>query len=101
MRETITISTPEARLALDMVSAGISNNIDDGIALSNSNDYLRLFNIYQFHGIKSKFADMVLTSAKAEGRRLMMMKQPFHVRMMSTQDPNSSLSFDPHPDHQD
>ena len=96
MRETITISTPEARLALDMVSAGITQNIDEGIALSDSNDYLRLQNIYQFHGIKSKFADMVLASAKAEGRRLMMMRQPFHVRTMATHDPHSSLSFEHH-----
>tara|TARA_A100001037_G_scaffold73710_1_gene65956 strand:+ start:7168 stop:7431 length:264 start_codon:yes stop_codon:yes gene_type:complete len=76
-----------------MVSAGIAQSQDEGISLSDSNDYLRLSNIYQFHGIKSRFADMVLQSAKAEGRRLMMMRQPFHVRIMSTMDDEKMLSF--------
>ena len=91
MIDTFIIPRKEAILALDLVSASLLDNVDEGIALSNTDTYLRIKTLYHFNSINSKFADLVLQSAKAEGLRQMFMRQPTHVRFQSTRSESESL----------
>jgi len=91
MIDTFIIPRKEAILALDLVSASLLDNVDEGIALSNTDTYLRIKTLYHFNSINSKFADLVLQSAKAEGLRQMFTRQPTHVRFQSTRSESESL----------
>ena len=91
MIDTFIIPRKEAILALDLVSASLLNNVDEGIALSNTDTYLRIKTLYNFNSINSRFAQLVLESSKAEGLRQMFMRQPTHVRFQSTRSESESL----------
>jgi hypothetical protein len=92
MIDTFIIPQKDAIIALDLASASIRTELDEGITLTDTDSYLRLKNIYTFNMINSKFADLVLQSAKAEGIRKMMTKQPIHVRHLSSTSNSSNLS---------
>lgn len=91
--DMLTIPTQEARLALDMVAAQILNGQDEGVTLSNNGDYVRLSNLFTFHGITGPASEMILKAAKTEGKRQMMERQALHVRIMSTLDETDSISY--------
>jgi len=91
--DMITIPTKEAILALDMVAAQVMTSEDEGIAMSNSGEYVKLRNLFKFHGISGKFSQMVLDAAKAEGRRKMFQRQPLHLRTMATKNSDELLTY--------
>lgn len=84
MRDMLVIPTDEAKLALDLVASQMMIQEEDGVTMNNSSEYGRLKNLYTFHGIKSKFANLVLQSVKVEGRRKMFERQPIHIRCLAT-----------------
>jgi len=91
LKDTLIIPTKDALLALDLVAASLQHSEDTGITLCNTDTYLRLKNVYQFHGISGIFAKRALTASKDEGKRQMMTKQPVHVRYMASSSPDFSL----------
>ena len=91
--EMLTIPTKEAILALDMVAAHLMTNEDEGVAMSNSSEYVKLKNLFQFHNIAGPFSKMVLNAAKEEGKRQMFQMQKLHLRTMATKDPDDFLAF--------
>jgi len=91
--DMLTIPTQEARLALDMVAAQIMTGQDEGVALSNNGDYVRLQNLFTFHSITGPASAMILEAAKTEGKRQMMERQALHVRILSTMDENDSIGY--------
>jgi hypothetical protein len=92
MIDTHIIPHKDAILALDLASTAITTHLDDGITLTNNDNYLKLKNLYTFNKIKSKFADLVLQSAKAEGIRQTMMNQPIHIRHLASTPNDVNLS---------
>jgi hypothetical protein len=92
--EMMTIPTKEAILALDMVAAHLMNNEDDGVTMSNSGEYVKLKNLFQFHNIAGPFSKMVLNAAKDEGKRQMFQSQPLHLRTMASKDADDFLAFE-------
>ena len=67
MIDTFIIPRKEAILALDLVSASLLNNVDEGIALSNTDTYLRIKTLYNFNSINSRFAQLVLRLLQSRG----------------------------------
>lgn len=90
MTDTFIIPKKDALLALDLVSASQSIHLQPGIALSDSDSFLRLQSLYTFHGIDNQFSQLVLQSLLSEGTRQMMMRQPIHTRIQSTIPPDTS-----------
>jgi hypothetical protein len=92
--DTLVIPTQDAIIALDLAASSIMRGEDEGVALSDTSDYIRLSNVFQFHRITGPFSRMVLNAAKKEGKRQAMKRQPIHVRMMNTLPQDSSLLTD-------
>lgn len=91
MNDTVFIPHKDALLALDLVSATLQSNLDVGITLSNTPDYLRLRNIFLFNKISGPFSQLALKSSLEEGIRQMMTSQPIHVRNMSSSNNDNSI----------
>ena len=89
--DTFIIPRKEAVLALDLVSASLSIDLPSGIALSDTDSYLRLSTLFSFHQIQGPFSSLILQAAHNEGTRRMMMKQKLHSRIQATKDPSKSL----------
>ena len=92
MIDTFVIPQKDAIIALDLASASINSNLDEGITLTDTDSYLKLKTFYTLFKIESKFASLVLESAKAEGIRRTMMKQSLHIRHLSSNQNQSNLS---------
>ena len=88
--ETFIIPVNEGVLALDLVSASLNNDVDKGVALSNTDSHLRLKTVFAFAQITGRFSQMVLAASLAEGQRQMFMRQPIHVRVQSSKSSDES-----------
>lgn len=92
MIDTFVIPQKDAIIALDLASASINTQLDEGITLTDTDSYLKLKTFYTLFKIESRFAELVLESAKAEGIRRTMMKQSLHVRHLSSTNNSNNLS---------
>lgn len=92
MIDTFVIPQKDAIIALDLASASINTQLDEGITLTDTDSYLKLKTFYSLFQINSRFAELVLESAKAEGIRRTMMKQSLHVRHLSSSSNKENFS---------
>ena len=93
--DILTIPTDEAIAALDLAASFTMQEEESEIALNNTSDYNRLHAFFSMNMIDGPFSRMILSLSAREGRRQMFMRQPLHLRYMSTQNPSQSKSIIP------